>query len=598
MSLFLSKNSINIWARTLLLSLLLFCIGLIESTAKSYEIPTIKVEVSINADGTVRITEHLTYDFDGSFSWAEYRLPRQGFSSLENIRISEDGQAFLNKNTEEPGTFSVAQSDESINLKWHYTAKDEKRTFTISYTLEEAMTVGPEWSQLFWNFLSASRDKATKQLDISINLPKTVSSDSLHGWTRGPKGHFNLQKSAGKFTVSATDIDDSEFAKVRALFPTSVLKNPTITNEGFSLQQAQMLEQAHQQAEADRRARNAYWHQTSQQINYGIAVVAVLLFYFLYQKYGKRHSTSRLSSQETIMIPERRAPAAIGWLLNNRSISSVQLIATVLDLARRGYLKIAEEEPEEGLFEDDDPTFSVRRTEKAKSDDLLAWEKHLLEFMEQRLEGGKRKLHEIFEGNDSAVSNWFSNWSKKLKSYCFDQNWIDLASYRGAYWNAGLQLVLVGGTLGLAFFAGGDALEPISFFVAMISTVVMGVLSVAIIRPTEEGQKTIHRWNNYKEGLENAKQHSLSPDKLDKHFIYALALGLKGEELENIIAQNTDTVPVFSWIIFSSNTSSVGAVASSFSTLGATGAATAPGATGGAGASASAAGGGAAASAG
>ena len=586
------------WPRTLLLGLLLFCIGFIESPAKSYEIPTIKVEVSINADGTVRITEHLTYEFDGSFSWAEYRLPRQGFSALKDIRISENGQAYLNKNTEEPGTFSVAQSDESIKLKWYYTAEDEKRTFTISYTLENALTVAPKWSQFFWNFLSESRDKATQQLDISIKLPKSVSSDSLHGWTRGPKGHLSLQKSAGSFAVSATDIDEDEFAKVRALFPTSVLTNPTITNKEFSLQQAQMLEQAYQQAQAERRAQNAYWHQTSQQINYGIAVIAMLLFYFLYQKYGKRHSTSHLSSHQTIMTPGKERPATVGWLLNRRSITSVQLISTMLDLAQRGYLKITEEEPEEGFFEDNDPTFSVQRTEKAKNDDLLGWEKDVLGFTEQRLDGGQRKLHKIFDGKDSTVSNWFSEWTQKLKSYCFDQNWIDLTSYRGAYWNAGLQLVLLGSLFSLAFYVGGDALEPVSFFVAMISTVVMGVLSVAIIRPTEEGQEAKHRWNNYKEGLENAKEHNLSPDKLDKHFIYALALGLKGEELENIIAHNTDTVPVFGWIIFSSNTSSVAAVASSFSTLGATGAASAPGATGGAGASASAAGGGAAASAG
>lgn len=586
------------WLRTLAISLLLFCLGFIQSSAKSYEIPTIKVEVSINPDGTVRITEHLTYDFDGSFSWAEYRLPRQGFSALENIHISEDGQAYLNKNTEEPGTFSVAQDDESIKLKWHYQAEDEQRTFTISYILEDAMTVGPEWSQFFWNFLSDSRDKSTQQLDITINLPKSVSPDSLHGWTRGPKGHFSLQQSAGSFTVSASDIDDDEFAKVRALFPTSVLTNPTITNNDFSLQQAQMLEQAYQQAQAERRDRIAYWRQTSQQINYGIAVIAVLLFYFLYQKYGKRHSTSHLSSRETIMIPGRQRPAAIGWLLNRRNTTSVHLISTVLDLARRGYFKITEEKPEEGFFEDDDPTFSIQRTEKAESDDLLEWEKDIIGFTEQRLDGGQQKLHDIFDGNKSEVSSWFSEWTKEFKEYCFNQDWIDLKSYSGAYWNVGLQLVLLGGIFGLAFYAGGDALEPVSFFIAMISTVAMGVLSVAIVRPTEEGQETKHRWTNYKEGLENAKEHNLSSDKLDKHFIYGLALGLKGEELENIISSNTNTVPVFAWIVFSSNTSSVAAVASSFSTLGATGAASAPGAAGGAGASASAAGGGAAASAG
>ena len=586
------------WLRTALLTFLLSLLAFAYTSAKDYEIPTIQVEVSINEDGTVQITERLTYEFDGSFSWAEYRLPRQGYTGISNIQVSEGGQSYTNKNSEAPGTFSVAHNDEAIKLTWYYEAEDEKRTFILSYTLEGALTIGPTWSQFFWNYLASSRDKSTEQLDITINLPKPVSADSLHGWTRGPQGHFELSKSTGTFTINGTSIDDNDFAKVRALFPSTVLANPKVTNPNFSLSQAQEEEQVYQQKRNERRARNAYWKQISQQVNIGAAIIAVILFTFFYRKYGKRYPTTRFSSTETIIIPDRQRPAAIGWLLNNRSVTSVHLISTVLDLARRGYFKIREEEPEEGIFEDDDPTFSVQRTDQRMQNDLLEWEKEIVAFIERRLGQDHQKLHKIFDGNDSEVSSWFSDWSQTLKQYCFDQNWIDLKSYTGAYWNVGLQLILFFGIFGVAFYAGKDALAPLSWFLAIITIVVTAILSMAIIRPTEKGEEIKHQWTNYKKGLENAKDHNLSSDKLDKHFIYALALGLKGDELENIIATNSDAIPAIAWIAFSSNTSSVAAVASSFSTLGATSAASAPGAAGGAGASASAAGGGAAASAG
>lgn len=586
------------WLRTFFLSLCILCLGFVHTSAKDYEIPIIRVEVSINKDGTVRITEHLTYNFDSSFSWAAYRLPKQGFTAIRNIQISEGTQPYINKNSEAPGTFTVAHNDKAIKLKWYYKAEDEKRTFTISYTLVGALTIGPKWSQFFWNYLSDNRDKATEQLDISINLPKPVSADSLHGWTHGPKGHFELSKDTGMFTIHATNIDDDDFAKVRALFPTSVLASPEVTNPDFTLRQVKQEEQVYQQKRTERRARNAYWHKTSQQVNFTVAIIALILFFFFYQKYGKRYSTTRLSSTATTMIPGRQRPAAIGWLLNNRSINSVHLISTVLDLARRGYFKITEEEPEEGFLEDGDPTFSVQRTNQEVQDDLLEWEKDIVTFTEQRLSEDHQKLHKIFDGNNSEVSSWFSKWSKKVKQYCFDQNWIDLQSYTGVYWNTGLQIVLLFVILGVSIYAGKEAFAPLSWFIALISVVLSALFSVAIIRPTEEGQETKHRWTNYKEGLENAKEHNLSSDKLDKHFIYALALGLKGEKLENIIATNSDGAPVIAWMVFSSNTSSAAAVASSFATLGATSAASAPGAAGGAGASAGAAGGGAAASAG
>lgn len=47
-------------------------------------------------------------------------------------------------------------------------------------------------------------------------------------------------------------------------------------------------------------------------------------------------------------------------------------MATVLDLARKGYFKIQEEAPEEGFLADDKPTFSIKRTDQ-QSGDNLCW---------------------------------------------------------------------------------------------------------------------------------------------------------------------------------------------------------------------------------
>lgn len=235
------------WFRTILLSTLLITAGLTKSSAKSYEIPEIRIEVSINEDGTVLITEQLTYNFDGSFSWAQYRLPKQGFTRIKDIRISENGASYLNKNNEEQGTFSVSESNEYIQIKWNFNAEDEQRTFTISYTLEGALTIGPKWSQFFWNYLSDDREKATEQLDILINFPEEVSPDSLHVWTRRPLGRMNLQKEQGQFTISGRNIDDNDFAKVRTLFPTSIFDSPKITNPDFTLNQVRSEEETYDQ---------------------------------------------------------------------------------------------------------------------------------------------------------------------------------------------------------------------------------------------------------------------------------------------------------------------------------------------------------------
>jgi uncharacterized membrane protein len=580
--------------RALILSILLILISFLSTSAKSYKIPDVRVEVTIKKDGTVHITEHLTYVFDGSFSWAEYQIPRQGFSTITDIQILENGSSYINKNTESPGTFSVSKSDEAVKLSWFYSAEDEKRTFTVSYVLEGALTIGPQWSQFFWNFLSEDRAKATNQLDISIQLPKSVSIDSLYGWTRGPKGQFDLQKSAGVLTVSASNINDDEFAKVRTVFPTAVLNKSQIstTDTQFSLEKAQKEEQTYQEQRNQQIERQKYLSDLWETLNYIIILLSIVVFYLLYQKYGKRHSTSRFSSTETIMIPGSIRPAAIGWLLQGRNITSNLLTATVLDLARAGYFNVQEEPPEEGFLADDKPTFSIERTKQSLDEGLQEWEKQIINLVEKRLEDGHHKLHNIFKGTNSEVSSWFNKWKKELKEYAFDKGWIDSQSYTGCYWNFAVQSLLLVASIPALMYAGPAGL--IALFVTMFAL----IGSFLIIRRTPEGEEVYHEWSNYKEGLENAKEHSISSDKLDKHFIYGLAFGLGEQELENIIATNADAVPVIAWITLSSNTSSVASAASSFSTLGATGATSFPGTSGGVGASAGTAGGGASASAG
>lgn len=45
------------WLRTFLLSTLILCLGFVHGFAKDYEIPEIRVEVTVKADGTGQITD-------------------------------------------------------------------------------------------------------------------------------------------------------------------------------------------------------------------------------------------------------------------------------------------------------------------------------------------------------------------------------------------------------------------------------------------------------------------------------------------------------------------------------------------------------------
>lgn len=569
--------------------------------AKEYSIPQLQIEVQINEDGSLRITEHRTYVFDGSYSWANYQLSKSGFSSISNIQVSEGGEHFTNLNAEEPGTFLVEESTGSFNIKWFFEASDEERTFSISYTLDGALTVGPEWSQFFWNYIAADREKSTESITILVQLPGMAERSALHAWIREPDWELSITKLDNGFQFTGDNLARSEAVIIRTVFPTSVFNDQARVNDpGFSLSFAENEEYEYRE--------NARLQKEEEAKNYALALNAVIIlsglsilcFVFFYRKYGSRHQI-RITPNNSIMIPGRQKPAAVGWLLMNQTVTGAHVTSTLLDLARRGYFKIKEHEAEEEenswlSSQEQKSSYHVKLLDKAPESDttISEWESNFVSFVEKRIKSEGAKMDEIFKFTDSEVSKWFYAWKKKVSTYCKEQNWIDKSSYTGVFWNVGIQATLLLIGTALIFF-----LHPL-MAVAMGVCFFGAVLSLTIIRRTPKGEEVYRLWKNYRSALKNAEDYSIPDDKLGLHFIYGIALGLSKHEFEQMFEQNPDAVLLITWItILPGSTNSPAAMATSFSNLAATGTISAGGGTiAGGGASASAAGGGASGGAG
>jgi len=590
--------------RLFIISTLLFLVTLGQaqpSLAKEYTIPVIRVEVTVNPDGTIRITEHRTYQFDGSFSWADYRLPfgeGAGYTAIKDIRVSENSTSFINQNSEEPGTFLVQKNGDEIQVKWFYEAEDQQRTFTISYTLEGALVIGPKWAELFWNYLSDNREKDTDSLRIDMELPQSLGTDSIYTWKRGPLANISLQNTATGYTVQATNINDYESVKIRSVFPRSVFNQDAITTNDpdFSLAAARAEEEAFRQAQITRQKRDAKYAEYGQTLAVIVSMLSVLAFIFIYQKFGKRHSARGVSATETIMIPRRLKPAAAGWLMRGRSVSSLHLMATLLDLARNKYFVIKEQEPEKKWYSGEKRVFTIEKTNTQPTENLTGWEQDVADFVSEQIEKGNNRIDKLFAESSYKASKWFSAWKKKLTQYCKDKGWYDEKSFTGVFINMGVQIFLAAFGVLAIFLAGPVGIIPTAI------TIILLISSLAIIRRTKEGEATYARWKAYQKGLKNAKDHSIGSDLLDKHLIYATAFGLSKKNIEDVFTHSDTTNIVFYWFVFyPGSNGSPADMASTFSTMSTTGAASFPGASaagGGAGASAGAAGGGAAGGAG
>lgn len=578
-----------------------FCITIsitpLEGYGKSYEIPQITVEVEILPNGNVIITEHRTYYFDGSFSWADYRLPLKGFRDIKDLKISEEGRNFANQNTENPGTYMVQQSDNSIRIKWFYGANDEQRTFSISYLLEGALVIGPEWGEFFWNYLSASRKKDTEQLTVRLKLPRYLRSDSLHLWSRGPQANITLSKTGEGFRAQAQHIDNDESVQVRAVFPRAIFDQQkiTTTENSFSLEWAKSDEQTYQERLAEQKAEDARYAEIGRILNIVVTLLSILLFIYFYRKFGRKPKVDPPSARQIYEVPKTYHPVVAAWVLNQKTVTSNMLLGNVMELARKGYFIIKEKQQEGSFWSSEKKSYELEKTNQKPDGKLREWDKFLLNHLHRKLENGNNELKDLF--TDSV----YSEWKEKINEYGKAQNWFDTASYNGAIINGILQVLLMALGVTAAFWSGIIAL------VSLGTTFCMIFASFAIVSRTEEGEKVYQQLDAYKNQLLGKREVEVEVEMgfnktiLGRHTIFAITQGMSGKKIETLFNRAGVENYAFYWFILHGGFSSTPAdVANSLSTLSSTGAAVFPGTTGGAagGAVAGSAGGGASGGAG
>ena len=552
--------------------------------AKSAELTKAIIHSYIRADGTVKITEQRTYHFDGDFHWATRNIPLKGFKRISDIQVFEDGKSYVNKNSETPGTFSVKTNENQTDIKWYYDAQDENRTFTVSYVLHGALTIGPDWSQFYWNFIGENWKMDTRQLQVEIHFVSEISPDSIHAWKHSQNASTQFSMNKSSISLTGKNVAAGNKVQIRTLFPTSYLFNVNVNDPEFSLTAAQEMEKAYQQNLSEQAEREKW----GRYLAVLTAIVSMLAFLFFYLKYGKRFKIRESIPKQSLKIPDSNRPAIAGWLMNTRTIQSGHLLATLLDLSRRGFFRIVERENDETTFfgKKKDPVFELRVTDAPVNGNLLDWEKMLYRFIQERIENGISRLDQIFKNNRNETQKWFNAWKKSVNHYARQKNWYDKRSQYGAIYNLVAQIVLFLLSVGTIIWLSHSGIFP------MITSLFLAVLSLAIYKRTYKGEVTYKKWKAYREGIKKSMQSEELKQDLERHYINAIALGLTKDRIESLLTGYPADSLHFYWFIPLNSGSSITNLANSMTTLAATGASSFPGVSGGTGASAGAAGGG------
>jgi uncharacterized membrane protein len=572
--------------RFLLLPLfLLLLYGSNAYASKDWSIPQVEIDAEIRPDGSILYTEFRTYRFQGSFSEVDYNLPKSGFTEITDLRVFEGDTPYLNLNTREPGTFRVQDNRRSIDITIFYRATDEERTFTIQYILHGAIVTGPDHAEFNWVYLSDRWERGTGNFSVVLGLPGDVPAGDIHTWVRGAGYKTTVRTETGLIRAVASEVSRNERIQIRTLFPSSVLatpvNNPELTLALAGEQERLWNEERLRKIETDARNREiAKW------ATLALTLIGLLVLVGYYRKYGMRHRLPQRIPPELYELPVNEPPAIAGWLYYQTHVGGMQLVGTMLDLARRGYFKMEEFKTTSTFLKTETSDFYLIANESKPDEALTDWEEYLLGFLMSKIGDGKKPLKEIFKQGSSGTQKAVQEWTKMVRKDAKTRNWYDEESKKGMKKNLLFQLMLVFISIqGMIFISG-------LFAVLMIVAVLLAVLSLIIQRRSVEGELAYQRIRAYRNALTRGKPSEfITPKDKTIHLLYAIALGVTGKRFENL-TENLHIQEV-NWLYFHNGVFNPAQLAATMNTLAATGTTTVGSVAGGSGAMAGSGGGGA-----
>ncbi|MCR4368446.1 MAG: DUF2207 domain-containing protein, partial [archaeon] len=372
--------------------------------AKGFSFTHVNLEYQFNPDASVNVTEELEFDFDGSFSWAEREIALSGSERIENFRVFEKTGAMSNE------IFADVDYG-AFNAKWWYRALNEKKVFVLTYTLKNAVKSYDDSYEFYWKIWGDSWNAQVGRLDAKLVFPKPLAEGSRVWLHPAIDSHFDLE--GDLLTIYANNVPKNTFVEARVLFNKEVMAGTYAQKRSGS--GIQKVESDEQNSQLLTGALEFLWIWPIL-----VFVILAIAFYYFYKKYGVEPIA--LQDGYERFVPFADKPYLVDYLMH-LDITQKGMIATLMDLARRGHIQVEKDKEPLGLMFGDNYRFTrltgkdaLSQPEELLIDLLFVKSKGWLSF------GAEEKaqtitMKEIIATQKSKRVSLFSRW----RDYTLDQ---------------------------------------------------------------------------------------------------------------------------------------------------------------------------------
>jgi hypothetical protein len=474
------------------------------------------VSLSIQSNGDLRVVEHQQIHFtSGTFTHGYRVIPLDKTGGISDVSISEPGgQTYqLASYGGTPYTFTAQQSGGNIEIYWYFPQlSDTTRAYDIAYTVHGGLRIYDSGDKLQWIAIDNQRDFPIEEASTTVFLPAgaqfmTIDSAGVNTQWR--------QSSDGTSVTFVADngMSASDRMEIGVEFTHGIIPaNPPAWQA--SVDQAESY---------DRTIRPI--------LNLLVGLVAVLLAlggplgaYLLWYTRGRDPNVRDVPEYIT-EPPDELPPGILGTLIDERA-DMQDVVASIVDLARRGYMTIEESETQ-GFLGLGSSDFVFHKV----NDDYSELNDYEREIMHGIFTGHKteRELSDLKNKFYTRLPDIQKGLYKQLVSHGFFKASPDRT--RKVWIGIGIAVLAIAFVSGfilfpLATYAGALVCLPLALGVSGIAALVSGNFMPA---KTRAGAEATARWKAFKtflERIDQLKDIEQSTDLFERYLPYAIAFGM------------------------------------------------------------------------
>lgn len=495
----------------------------VSAQTKVYLWERFDVDVTVLENGDLRVVERQQINFSGApFTFGFRNIPVGSAGrndGITNVSVRQGDQEYTQNRSNQPFTFELSESGNETTITWYFPPALGTQVYDLSYTVLGAVRTEPSGDQVFWNAMPADLGSTILDGSIVMRVPEGVSIGSttaLYGGSESTAISTELSADGRQAIFTLTQPRPAGTAvETGVRFPQGLL---TIDTPAWQ-QQEQFVD-----------VLSLIVLVVSGLIGVGGPMLVLLVWY----QFGRDPEVGDVPDY-LAEPPDDTHPAVVGTLVDER-VHIHDVMSTLVDLARRGYLTMEEKRND----------FVFTRTGKS-FDKLHPFEKKTVEGVFGTRQS--RKLNSL----KYKFADELPGIRKELYRELVTRGFINRSpeTTRGRFGCWGMLAV----ALAVAAFFASTAIIEASFATALCPAIALGVTGIAIFlagqhmpAKTQKGAEAATKWLAFKKYLEEIERYAdleKSSDIFEQYLAYAIVFGLERSWIRKFTAVPHTPIPAW-----------------------------------------------------